>query len=69
MTSPQHDDQFQIETTHGKVTGKELFRVQGVEMAWQGSTGEALDVAARILKAFGQAIPAPTPAPPAPRSH
>jgi hypothetical protein len=57
MTTPHTEEQFIIETTHGKITGKELFRVRGVEMGWQGSPDEARDVAGRILKAFARPTP------------
>lgn len=46
------DGEFDIEVKHGEVTGRELFRVRGVEMAWLPSRDEAVNVAKRIQKAI-----------------
>jgi hypothetical protein len=41
-----------IERKHGTVTGKDYYRVAGVDMAWAASEGEARDIAARVRKWF-----------------
>lgn len=41
----------EFEVKHGEVTGRELFRVRGVEMAWMPSREIAADVARHLEKA------------------
>ena len=41
-----------IERKHGTVTGKDYYRVAGVDMAWAGSESEARDIAARVRTWF-----------------